>query len=282
MMGAYPLNSPQAADAARPLDPPCKEQTVLVNARSGDAAFAACQRLFRQYPLAVRRHYAEHRYGSMVLLNRAAGAARFYVLIMEWDDLFVLRHWDRRDGSRTEIGPDAPVPGDVRALIETSVPVPRDGALLGWLAGCQVQAVVAAFGRLPEPWDDPSAVPGVLVLPRAGSQPADWPPLAVSPLDDGQLWDCLASGHLADLTPLVSRSAGQVFWVPGAGGRRAGSLIVVTERLSSAELWLPAGVYADHWTLREGTPVSTASQLLAQPGVVDLAGGRGTGRLLGV
>src|SRR5579862_2820293 len=108
-----------------------KEQTVLALASPGDAAFAACLRLFRQYPLAVRRHYAEHRYGSMVLMTRDAGVSRFFVLIMEWDDLFVLRHWDRRDGARAEIGPDEPVSADVQQVIEAAVPVPRDGALLG-------------------------------------------------------------------------------------------------------------------------------------------------------
>ena len=247
---------------------------MLVHARPGDAAYAVCLGLFRHYPLAVRRHYAEHRYGSMVLLNRDAGPARFFVLIMERDDQFVLRHWDRRDGARLEIGPDTPVPGDVRNLIEASVPVPRDGALLGWVSGRQVQAVIAAYGRLPEPWDDASAVPGVLVMPRAGSQPAEWPPLALRPLDDGQLWECLARGQLTDLTPLVSRQANRVFWVPGADGP-AGSRIVVTERLSDDACWLPAGIYGDHWTLREGSPALTASQLLAQPGVSDLSGGRG-------
>jgi hypothetical protein len=250
----------------------------VVQAQPGDAAFAACLRLFRQYPLAVRRHYAEHRYGSMVLLSRAAGTARFYVLIMAWDDLFVLRHWDRRDGRRTEIGAGRPVPEALAALITGSVPVPRDGALLGWVAGHQVQAVLAAYGRLPEPWDDASAVPGVLVLPRTGSQPAQWPPLAVSPLGDARLlWDCVARGQLADLGPLVSRSAGQVFWVPGEArtgrDRPAGVRVVVTERLGDGDLWLPAGVYADHWALREGSQALTASQLLARPGVTDLAGG---------
>jgi hypothetical protein len=264
-------------------------------ADEGGAAFAACLRLFHRYPLAVRRHYAEHRYGSMVLLSRPPGrgqasAARFHVLIMEWDDLFVLRHWDRRDGTRTEIGPGTPVPDDVRQLLEGGVPVPRDGALLGWLAGHQVQALLAAYGRLPEPWDDPSAVPGVLVMPRAGSQPAQWPPLAVSPLGDGQLWDCLGRGQLVDLAPLVGRRAGRVFWVPGAdgglngrGGRQADARVVVTERLSGAEFWLPAGIYADHWTLREGAPSPTVSQLLARPGVTDLGSGdRGPRDLLSV
>ncbi len=258
---------------------------MLVHARSGDGAFAACLRLFRNYPLAVRRHYAEHRYGSMVLMNRAAGKVRFFVLIMEWEDLFVLRHWDRRDGARVEIARHNSVPGEVRDVIETSVPVPRDGALLGWVSGVQVQAVLAAYGRLPEPWDDASAVPGVLVMPLVGSQPTEWPPLAPSPFDDGRLWRYYERGQLADLGPLVSRRAGYVFWVPGSGGAaglRAGARIVVTERLSTEEFWLPAGVYADHSTLPEGTPVMTARQLLALPGVVDLAGGRGEQHLLGV
>ena len=263
---------------------------MLAHTWPGDAAFATCLRLFRQYPLAVRRHYAEHRYGSMVLMTRDGGVRRFFVLIMEWDDLFVLRHWDRRDGARVEIGPDEPVPEDIRRVIEAGVPVPRDGALLGWVAGHQVRAVLTAYGRLPEPWDDASVVPGVLVLPHAGSQPAQGPPLAAGPLDDGKLWEYVTRGQLADLTPLVSRQAGRVFLVPGGDardgrdgrdGRRAGARIVVTERMSDDGFWLPAGVYADHWTLRDGTPVLTARQLLALPGVVDLAGGRGQ-HLLGV
>lgn len=257
---------------------------MLVSARSGDTVFTACLRLFRGYPLAVRRHYAEHRYGSMVLASRAAGTPRFYVLIMEWDDLFVLRPWDRRDGARVEIESAGDVPAEARQVIETGIPVPRDGVLLGWMSGHQVQAVLAAYGRLSEPWDDPAAVPGVLVMPRAGSQPAEWPPLAAGPLDDGRLWEHVARGRLADLGPLVTQRTGLVFWVPGAeagAGRRGGARVVVVERLSAGEFWLPAGVYADHRTLREGTPSLTASQLLARPGVVDLAGGRGR-HLLGV
>ena len=257
---------------------------MLVSARSGDTVFAACLRLFRGFPLAVRRHYAEHRYGSMVLMSRATGTPRFYVLIMEWDDLFVLRPWDRRDGARVEIGPAGEVPAAVRRVIEAGVPVPRDGLLLGWLSGHQVQAVLAAHGRLPEPWDDPSAVPGILVLPRAGSQPAEWPPLTGNPLDGGRLWQYIARGQLADLGPLVTHKPGLVFWVPGADeatGRRNGARVVVTERLTTDEYWLPAGVYADQRALREGAPSPTARQLLALPGVVDLAGGRGR-HLLGV
>jgi hypothetical protein len=235
--------------------------------------------------MAVRRHYAEHRYGSMVLASRASGTTRFFVLIMEWDDLFVLRHWDRRDGPRVEIGPDEAGSAEVRQVVEASVPLPREGALLGWVSGQRVQAVLAAYGRLPEPWDDASAAPGVLVMPLVGSPTAGWPPFAARPLDDGRLWTHLARGQLIDVGPLVTRWPGYVFLVPGGDGapgpRLAGTRVVVTERLSTEEWWLPAGVYADHWTLREGTPTMTASQLLALPGVIDLAGGNGQ-RLLGV
>jgi hypothetical protein len=267
---------------------------VLVPAQAGDAAYAACLRLFRHYPLAVRRHYAERRYGSMVLMGPGPGAARFFVLTMEWDDLFLLRPWDRRDGARVRIARDDPGPAGVRRLIESSVPVPRDGALLGWVADGQVRAVLVAYGRLPEPWDDPAAVPGILVLPRSGSGwPASGrsgggrpgrPEPAGNPLDGGWLWEQLRRGELADLAPLVARHAERVFWVPGPAraGRPAGARIVVTERISDDEFWLPAGVYARPRPLRPGTPVLTASQLLALPGVTDLAGGSSRPYLLGV
>jgi hypothetical protein len=250
------------------------------HAALGDATFTACLRFFRQHPLAVRRHYAEHRYGSMVLLSRDGGAARFFVLIMEWDDLFILRHWDRRTGARVEIARNEPVPDEIVRLIDRAVPVPRDGTLLGWVAGHQVRAVLAAHGRLPEPWDDASVIPGLLVLPLVGSQPAEWP--SGNPLDDGLLWEYLGQGRIADLAPLVARQAGRSFLVPGRdgsaggqGGRPAGARVVITERMSGDGFWLPAGVYADQRAQRDGAPVLTAGQLLALPGVIDLAGGRG-------
>ena len=72
--------------------------------------------------------------------------------------------------------------------------------------------------------------------------------------------------------PLVTRCAGRVFWVPSPNrrGPRHGSL-VIREDLVAAEYWVPAGVYTDHWTLREGIQPPPASELLTLPGVVDLA-----------
>jgi hypothetical protein len=255
---------------------------VLANAQSGGTVFDTCLRLFRHFPMAVRRHYAEHRYGSMVLVNHEGGVARFFVIIMEWDDLFVVRPWDRRDWARVEIRPQGPVPAEISRLLSGAVPVPRDGALLGWVTNHQVRALVVAHGRLPEPWEDASAVPDVVVLPLAGTGPAHWPPLAANPLADGRLWEFLSRGLLADLAPVVTRRSGRVFWVPGADpGPRGGprGSIVITERLSTEEFWLLAGVYADQRTHRDPAAVPSARQLLAAPGAVDLARGL---HLLGV
>ena len=243
-------------------------------ANPGDAVFLVCQRFFRDYPLAVRRHYAEFRYGSMVLASRGPGTgpARFTVLVMERDDLFVVRPWDRREWPRVEIRRGQPVDPRLAHLIESSVPVPRDGALLGWVNGGQVGAILIAYGRLPEPWEDASAVPGIAVLPPAGGNPARWPPLSGGTLEERRLWEHAAHGQLADLVMLIGRQAGLAYWVPGALGDD-GNCIVIPERLGSDGCWLLAGVYADHGALRAGVQVPTASQLLAMPGVIDLAWG---------
>jgi hypothetical protein len=202
-----------------------------------------------------------------------------------------------------EIRRDEPVTAEVAQLIESSAPVPRDGVLLGWLDGGQVRAILVAHGRLPEPWDDPSAVPGIEVLPPAGGDPARWPPLsggaqqsgaapsgAASPgalprrvlpggeLEERRLWEHTAHGQVADLAVLIGREAGLAFWVPGALRRdeapgSRGDCVVIQERLGSDGCWLLAGVYVDHGALRSGVQVPPARQLLAMPGVVDLACG---------
>jgi hypothetical protein len=259
------------------------EQAVLADIHPGDGAFAVCERLFRDHPMAVRRHYAEFRYGSMVLVCRATGTAWFSVLIMERDDEFIVRPWDRRDWPRVEIRPGTPVSDELFRLIRASVPVPRDGVLLGWVGNGQVRAILVAHGRLAEPWEDPATVPGVAVLPLAGSDPAGWPPvlpgLAVaSALDERRLWEHAERGQVADIARLVGRQAGCAFWVPAEASEVTGR-VVVTERLGTAQCWLPAGVYASYTELLQGVPLPPARALLAQPGVVDL--GTGTRAMLG-
>ena len=254
---------------------PEREQTVTVHARPGATLFTACRQLFGCYPLAVTPAGADGGYGSMVLLNRAAGPASFFVLTQARDDLFVLRSWNRRDGVHQEIRPAEPAPGRTGQAITASMPVPHDGALLGWVTGRQVTALLTVHCRAPQTWDDPVPVPEIQVLPMAGtSDPLHWPPFTASPLDDVRLWEYARRGQIVDIAPLVTRRPGQAFWVPSPerwSTRHEIGCVVVTGNLPADGFWLPAGVYLDHWTLREGIPAPPAGRLLTLPAVVDLA-----------
>jgi len=246
---------------------------MTIHAPSGTTSFEACVRLFERYPLAVTAHPADGGFLSMVLLNRATGSAGFFVLTQAREDLFVLRSWQRHDGINQAIRPGEPVSGTIRQLITASMPVPRDGALLGWVTDNQVTAMRAVYSRPPEPWDDPVPVPDIRVLPMAGtSELLHWPPFTASPLDDGRLWEFVEWGEIVDIGPLVAHHPGRAFWVPAPDRRSARhGCVLVMGNLPAAEYWLPAGVYLDHWTLREGLEAPPPGQLLALPGVMDLA-----------
>jgi hypothetical protein len=249
---------------------------MTLHAPSDTTSFEACLRLFERYPLAVMLDPADRESLSMTLLHRSGGSAGFFILSQVRDDLFVIRSWNRRDGVNYPIRPGEPVSGTIRELVTGSMPVPRDGALLGWVADNQVTAMLAVHNRPPGPWDEPDSsvpVPEIRVLPMAGTwELLHWPPFTASPLDDGRLWEYVEWGEIVDIGPLVAQSAGRVFWVPSPERRGARhGYVVVMGNLPAEEYWLPAGVYTDHWTLREGIEPPPAGLLMVLPGVVDLA-----------
>jgi hypothetical protein len=254
-----------------------KEQTVIVHSLSDAAPFATCLRLFRRYPLAVTPRSADAADGghrSMVLMNHADGPAGYFVLTQVRDDLFVIRSWNRHGISR-EIRPGEPVSGVIRQVITDGMPIPHDGALLGWVADSQVTVMLAVHCRQQETPGGPVSVPGIRVMPMVGtSELLHWPPFTASPLGDGRLWEYVEWDQIVDIGPLVAQRPGRAFWVPTPDGwsvRPGEGCVVVTDNLPTDEYWLPAGVYVDHWTLREGIETPPANCLLELPGAVDLA-----------
>lgn len=244
---------------------------MFVQALSGAAAFAECLRLFRCYPLAVTPPASSGGHPSMVLLSRSAGC---YVLTSVRDDLFVIRSWDGRDGPSQAIRPGEPVSCVTRQVISDGMPLPHDGALLGWVTDSQVTVMLAMHCPLPGTSAAGVPFPDVRVMPMAGTSCLlHWPPFTASPLDDGRLWEYVEWGQLVDVVPLVTRTTGRVFWVPCPGRQRfrGEGFVVVRDNLPGDDYWLPAGVYMDHWTLREGIQAPPAGQLLSLPGAVDLA-----------
>jgi hypothetical protein len=239
-----------------------------MHTQSGAATFAACLQLFRFHPLAVAPPGTDGADGSMVLRHRKAG---YFVLTREGGDAFVLRSWNSRDGIEEKIRPRESVPDLVCEVIARCLPVPRHGTLLGWITGKQVTALLPVHSA-PDPGSSsPAPGPEVRVLPlEETSQEWHWPPFTLDPLDEWRLWEYVDWNELVDVAPLIDEHPGCVLWVPSPDGRRTGH-VIVTENLRAEKYWMPAGVYADHWTLREGLPAPSVGELLKRPKVVDLA-----------
>jgi hypothetical protein len=252
------------------------DRTDCIPAEQGEQ-FESCSQLFSAYPLAVISRCTAGLFRSMVLMKRTPGAATFFALSQDLDGLFTIRPLRTQNGAPHEIRAGGRVPDEIHEVLAHGVPVPHNSALLGWVIDRQVTALLAVRTRLSALWD----VPEIRVLPMSDTHELDWPPFSANPLlganplhsanplRDGQLWDYLECGQLVDLAPLLAQHHGNVFWIPTSNRRMA--YVVITGNLSTDDYWLPAGVYVDHWQLREGIPAPSARQLLAVPGAVDLA-----------
>ena len=244
---------------------------MFVHALSGAASFAACLRLFRSYPLAVSPCHSGGWHRSIVLRHRAFEGSGFYILTQDPAEHFTLRPWNPADGECQEIRPGAPVPVTSHRVITEGLPVPRDGALLGWVSDRQATVLLSVYHGQPA---SQVSVPQVRVLAMVGSEPMRWPPFTASPLDDGRFWEYAERDEIVDLAPVIIHGAGGAFWVPSQNPGRAGQghgCVVVSRNLQSGEYWVPEGIYMDHWMLREGVPGPPASHLLTLPGTTDLS-----------
>jgi hypothetical protein len=252
---------------------------VFVHTLSGAASFAACLRLFRSYPLAVNFSSGWQR--SIVLRHRAFEGSGFFVLTQDPAGHFTLRPWNPAEGGCRDIRPGDPVPVTSHRVITEGLPVPRDGALLGWVSDRQTTVLLSVYHgqaasavRVPPVGMPPVGMPQVRVLAMVGSEPLRWPPFTVSPLDNGRFWEYAERGEIVDLAPVVVRGAEGAFWVPSQNPARASQghgCVVVSRNLRSEDFWVPEGIYMDHWMLREGVPTPPASHLLTLPGATGLS-----------
>jgi hypothetical protein len=207
----------------------------------------------------------------MILMTRAEGKAKSFVLT-EASRAFHIRPLNCGQETVQEITPDEPVAGVFAQAIALGMPVPRGPAILGWAPDRQVTAILAVHRGSPA--GAAPAVPAMQVMPMSGTVTIDWPPFGASLLGDGRLWDYLERGDIVDIAPLLASRRGQAFRTPcphGHGSPRGAACVVVTANLVARDYWLPAGVYTEHWMLREGIPVPPAGQLLGLPGTVDMA-----------
>jgi hypothetical protein len=221
---------------------------------------------------------------SIMLRHRGAGGTGCYVLTQDPGDDFALWTWPSRGAPCQQapgqpvhgqpvhcqrIRPGLPVPATSHQVITEGMPVPRDGALLGWVSDRQAAAVMTVFHGRP---DEPGG-PQLRVLALSGSEPLHWPPFCASPLEDGRLWEYVERGQLVDLAPVIGGSANGAYWVPSQNpvrAERGHGCVVVRRPMATDEFWVPAGVYMDHWMLREQVPAPPPGHLVSLPGTVHL------------
>jgi hypothetical protein len=226
---------------------------------------------------------------SIVLRHRAFEGSGFFVLAQDPAGHFTLRPWNPADGEGHQIRPGASVPVISHRVITEGLPVPRDGALLGWVSDRQTTVLLSVYhggaaspgsparvpqARVPQVRVPQVRVPQVRALAQVGSEPLRWPPFTVSPLDEGRFWEYAERGEIVDLAPVVVHGAEGAFWVPSQNPARASQghgCVVVSRNLPSDDYWVPAGIYLDHWMLREGVPTPPASHLLTLPGATGLS-----------
>ena len=263
---------------------------MFVHALSGAASFAACLRLFRSYPLALNpsypgdpgptsaRHAAGWR-GSIVLRHRGFDEPGFYVLSQHPAEHFTLRPWRAGDGEFQEIRPGTPVPVASHRIVTEGMPVPREGALLGWVTDRQVTALLTVrhgAGRAGRKQTARRGGPACLrsacspwwaASPSAGRR---------SPRARSTTGGCgsTSSGASWWTSRRYLHRAEGAYWVPSQHpdrARRGHGCAVLGRNVEGLEYWVPAGVYMDHWMLREGVPTPPASHLLTLPGATHLS-----------
>ena len=223
--------------------------------------YQTCDKLFAGYPLAAG---AAGRDGSrsMVLLLRHGGDVRFFVLSRadgEDRPSYVLRPWPAGDAMDIE--------ADGGAAVTHGVPIPRHGALFGWMDGDTVTALVAVYAR----YTPVSPEPCWATMPRTGVPEAQWPPFTDERFFGPWFWEHFRAGRIILLAGLIGATSGTVYWVDTKAVLGSDCCAVAREVRSPEGPVLPRGRYVYYQALRLGKRVPPLKALLAETGKIDLA-----------
>ena len=218
--------------------------------------YAVCQQLFADYPLAVKKLDPQGAAFNMVLMLEGPGEPEFFIISYWAGGPYSLARW------RGDEVPD----GQAEGILSAAVPLPRDGSMFGWLDQGEVTATMIIYAR----YSPKHPVPGWAVSALAGRPEEQWPPFTGLTLADSRFWDHYRAGQIVDLAPLVAETPGSVFWVQAPAPLHA--CCAVAHDVTAPQGWvLPQGVYVWYQSLRDGEPVPSLADLLADPSKTDLA-----------
>jgi len=235
-----------------------------------DAVYQVCQSLFTSYPLAVNIVNDDDAYSSMVLALNTGDGAKFFVLSRDHEDaksFYSLRPWRARGVVDIANDDTAEVPDIAVNALTHGVPIPRNGALLGWTYEDSVTALVATYTEYRPECPEPSWA----VMPQVGLPETRWPPFTGQPTLGRWFWAYYHSGNIVSLDALIATTHGIVFWADTKTTLGWDSCIVTTDIKSEQGYTLNRGQYIYYRALREGTPVPALDTMLAAHRKVDLA-----------
>jgi hypothetical protein len=231
------------------------------------ALFHRCQQLINGRSLTTEDLGSRH---PGVTLMVQGPPARFFVLSRRPDSTrrspaYIIWPWDGDDDATITRHTAALSPPFTEA-ITTGIPVPRNGSLLGLLAGREVAGFLVFYTS--EQHDPGRPVQSTMI--HADLPERLWPRTANR--DFGPwFWESYRDGSIVELNTLITATPGTFFWIDG--GTPSSRYIVVNRDVpAQAGFVVPAGRYAWCGALQEGHRPPPASQLLTTRGRADMAG----------
>jgi len=232
---------------------------------------SACERLFDQYPLAVRNARCSGHAQSLVLMLEDEGIARFHVLSRSHGErrpFYSLFCWPagRISDVEKEIRAGRPL-DEVSQILDRGVPIPVHGSLFGWRQDDSITAIIAIYANYSPPHIEPSWT----VMPLADAPEIEWPPFTGRRLFGSWFWNFYREGDIISLSDLIAGSPDTVFWADTMTTLGSGTCAVAAGLSSPEGYSLPRGRYVHYEALRAGRLVPSLGSLLSSDNRVDLA-----------
>lgn len=233
---------------------------------------SSCERLFAEYPLAIRHTDCSGVIRSMVLMLKDGDTARFYVLSHSYDEhetIYSLSPWPAGWISDIEEAQAGDALDEVNRVLARGVPIPLHGSLFGWRRDDSITALIAIYAEYSPPHTQPSWT----VMPLTNIPEVQWPPFTGRSFFGEWFWQLYRSGSLTSLSNLIATNPDTVFWVDTRTTLGSGSCAVSAEISAPEGYKLRRGSYVYYRALRTGKPAPSIQALLSDDSKIDLSPG---------
>jgi hypothetical protein len=231
--------------------------------------YEACQKLFADYPLAIRIVSRDGTVRSMVLMLQHEDQTGFFVLSGDYRNgkqAYSVWSWPAGDIVAIEIGNEASVPEPTATAVTCGVPIPKDGSLFGWTFGDVISALIVIYAE----YSDDYPEPGWAVMPLTSASEDLWPPITGKPLFGHWSWGEYNSGNIISLDRVIAKAPETVYWVDTKDTLGSDCCAVARDIHPREGVVLRRGRYAYYEVLQAGEHIPSLTELLASPGALDL------------